>query len=176
MGTLESYPTGTGVLDAYWRTLIANKITEGLKPEPEFSEAFKAAFRRPLATKDEVEFAYHPPGLFRLLKFRYDKLVKPSSGEGYLHPHGRPYVVRIGPVIAYRRFGTTISGYMGLFLAQAQKGDAISIIYGAPKPFAIRSNGQDYQLIGECYVHGIMDGEAMESVDPEMQWEDITLI
>ena len=81
----------------------------------------------------------------------------------------------MGLVIGYRRFGTTITGYMGLFPAQAQEGDAIAIIYGAPKFFVIRPKGQDYQLIGECYVHGIMDGEAMEGVDPEMQWEDITL-
>ena len=57
-----------------------------MKPEFEFAETYKAAFRRPLATKDEVEFAYHPPGLFRLLEFCDDELVKPSSGRGYLHP------------------------------------------------------------------------------------------
>ena len=64
MDTIKSYPTGCGVLDAYWRTLIVNNTTEGLKPEPELGEAYKAAFRRPLATKDEVEFASHPLVLF----------------------------------------------------------------------------------------------------------------
>ena len=175
MGTLKSYPTGCDVLDAYWRTLIANKTAEGLKPEPKVVETYKAAFRRLHVPKDEVEFAYHPPGLFRLSKFHYDKLVKPSSGEGYYHAQGRPYVARMDPMTAYRRFGTTVLGYMGLFPAQARKGDGIAIIYGAHKPFVIRPKGQDYQLIGQCYVHGVMDGEAMKGVDPETQWEEIRL-
>ena len=82
----------------------------------------------------------------------------------------------MGPMIPYRRFGTTISGYMGLFPAQAQKGDAIAIIYGAPKPFVLRPRGENYQLIGECYVHCIMDGGALKGVDPEIRWEEIILV
>ena len=176
MNRLKSYPTGCSVFDAYWRTLIVNKTIEGLKPEPEFGEAYKAMFRRPLATKDEVEFASHPPGLFRLLRFYYDKLVKPSFGKGYAHPHGRSFFARMSPMVGFRRFGITSLGYVGLFPAQAQKGDVIVIIYGAPRPFVLRPKHEDYQLIGECYVHGIMDGEAMKGVDPEMQWEEITLV
>ena len=82
----------------------------------------------------------------------------------------------MGPMIAYRRFGTTILGYMGLFPAQAQKGDVIVIIYGAHTPFVIQSKGQDFQFISEWYIHGVMDGEAMKGVDPERQWEDIRLM
>ncbi|CAF9905887.1 MAG: hypothetical protein HETSPECPRED_005979 [Heterodermia speciosa] len=176
MGNLKSYPTGCSILDAYWRTLIVKKTIEGLKPEFKFAETYKAAFGTPLATKDEVEFAYHPPGLFRLLRFREDKLVKPSLGRGYFHPQGRLCVARMGPMIAYRPLGTTILGYMGLFPAQAQKGDAIAIVYGAHTPFVIRPKSQDFQFIGECYIHGVMDGEAMKGVDPERQWEDIKLM
>ncbi len=29
-------------------------------------------------------------------------------------------------------------------------------------PYVLRKNGQGYQLIGEAYVHGIMDGEFVE--------------
>ena len=121
MGTLESYPRGCSVLDAYRRTLIANKTFEGLKPESEFGEAYKAAFRRPLAMKDEVEVTNHPPSLFRLLRFHDGKLIKPSSGGRYLHPQGRPFVAIMGPMIPQGRFGTTISDYMGLFPAKAKK-------------------------------------------------------
>ena len=175
MGTLKSYPTGCDVLDAYWRTLIVNKTAEDFKPEPEVGEKYKAAFRRPLVPNDEVECAYYPRGLFRLLKSRYDRLVQSSFGGGYLQPQGRRYVIRMDAMSTNRRFATTVLGYMGLFPSQARKGDAVAIIYGAPSPFVIRPEGQDYQLIGECYVHGIMDGEAMKGVDPETQWEDITL-
>ena len=52
----------------------------------------------------------------------------------------------------------------------------VAIIYRAPKPFILRPKGENYQLVGECYVHGIMDGEAMKGVDPKTQWEEITVI
>lgn len=47
-------------------------------------------------------------------------------------------------------------------------GDTICIIHGASVPFVLRSKPQnigsntDYQLVGDCYVHGIMDGEALK--------------
>lgn len=47
----------------------------------------------------------------------------------------------------------------------AQKGDLIVILFGGQTPFLLRkleSEVDDYALIGECYVHGIMDGEATE--------------
>ena len=42
-------------------------------------------------------------------------------------------------------------------------GDIICILLGGNVPFVIRecSEGR-FRLIGECYIHGIMDGDAME--------------
>jgi len=45
-------------------------------------------------------------------------------------------------------------------------GDRICIFKGGSVPFVVRENANGYyQLIGECYIHGIMDGEAMERED-----------
>ena len=73
----------------------------------------------------------------------------------------------MGPTVAYRRFGTTDKGYMGMFPAQTQERDIVALIYGARTPFVIRPITNSYHFIGECYVHGIMDGEAMIEIDPE---------
>ena len=61
-----------------------------------------------------------------------------------------------------RRRGRTKRGYVGQFSVHACIGDTIFIPYGSAIPFLIRrkiSEEDTYELIEECYVHGIMEGE-----------------
>lgn len=51
---------------------------------------------------------------------------------------------------------------LGVGLASVQVGDNINVLYGGQWPFALRNQGGEYRLIGVCYVHGIMDGEAVK--------------
>lgn len=48
----------------------------------------------------------------------------------------------------------------------AREGDHIVVIYGCPIPFILRrkvdENGESFRIVGCAYVHGIMDGEAVE--------------
>ena len=44
----------------------------------------------------------------------------------------------------------------------ARAGDLVCIMNGSPTPFVLRKRGQDFEFIGECYVHGIMYGEAVD--------------
>ncbi|RMJ04946.1 hypothetical protein CDV36_014380 [Fusarium kuroshium] len=53
-------------------------------------------------------------------------------------------------------------GYVGLGPGAMDSGDVIAIFYGAHVPFVLRPKGQEFQLLGEAYVHGIMDGEFMQ--------------
>jgi hypothetical protein len=41
----------------------------------------------------------------------------------------------------------------------------IWILLGCKTPFVLQPNGGSYLLLGECYVHGLMDGEALRRVD-----------
>jgi hypothetical protein len=70
----------------------------------------------------------------------------------------------------------------------AKQGDQICIICGAQTPFVLRKRereipaGDDhtasqgeveyecqYKLVGECYVHGVMDGEVMTRGGEKME-------
>jgi hypothetical protein len=58
----------------------------------------------------------------------------------------------------------TRKGHLVLGPEYVKRGDFVALIKGAQVPFVLRrqSDGQ-YQVIGEAYVDGITDGEAMES-------------
>jgi len=46
----------------------------------------------------------------------------------------------------------------------------IRVFFGAGVPYVIRPSGKDrYIFIGECYLHGVMDGEAMDMEDNKLQ-------
>ena len=61
-----------------------------------------------------------------------------------------------------RFFITSEKRYMGVAPDITRPGDRICIIPGHCAPFVIRPKRKHYQLIGECYIAGIMDGELME--------------
>lgn len=73
----------------------------------------------------------------------------------------------------FRCFRTT-AGLIGSDLREAQEGDEIAIIFGSKSPFIVRRIPEHnyFLLIGDCYVHGIMEGEAMKDLD-ESRVEDL---
>lgn len=81
----------------------------------------------------------------------------------------------LGPTRGRVLFMTT-TGYLGLGPHGTQEGDLIYVILGSSVPYVLRPDQdgtQAFQLIGEAYVQGIMQGEALE-----MDWvgiEDVTI-
>ena len=64
---------------------------------------------------------------------------------------------------------------MGLVPRTAQVGDEICVFLGGYVSFVVRRihGKEEFELVGECYVHGIMDGEVMQM---DLPIEDIVLI
>jgi hypothetical protein len=63
---------------------------------------------------------------------------------------------------AGRVFFTTAEGYIGLGSADIQAGDIVCVFLGLDMPIVLRAAGNDFfKVIGCCYVHGIIDGEAL---------------
>jgi hypothetical protein len=57
-----------------------------------------------------------------------------------------------------RRFMKTRNGYIGLAPQCAQVGDSIGLFTGGRFPLVIRPSSNDWELVGDSYIHGIMDG------------------
>ncbi|PQE07254.1 hypothetical protein CJF31_00004949 [Rutstroemia sp. NJR-2017a BVV2] len=72
-----------------------------------------------------------------------------------------------------RRFFVTENGYMGLGPAGMQVGDHLYILLGGQVPFILRNPDPAYfarnmfEVVGDAYTYGLMDGEAM------IEWREI---
>ncbi|KIM99807.1 hypothetical protein OIDMADRAFT_181179 [Oidiodendron maius Zn] len=67
--------------------------------------------------------------------------------------------------VSYRRLFITVKGYIGLGPSDMQKDDKVCLLFGSSVPFVMRQDGSTWRLIGDCYVHGIMDGEISNLLD-----------
>lgn len=66
-----------------------------------------------------------------------------------------------------RQFGLTQEGLMGWLPLAARVGDHVGLFAGCRVPFVLRAFDQGYKLVGDAYVHGVMDGEG-EASEGEM--------
>ena len=76
------------------------------------------------------------------------------------------FTKRIHKACANRALLVTAKRYIGLAPWNARKGDIVTILLGGDTPYLLRPCISEplYNLVGETYVHGLMEGEAM---DPE---------
>lgn len=64
-------------------------------------------------------------------------------------------------------------GHMGMAPENSRQGDIVTLLLGGDTPLTLRPLSEDgaYTVVGECYVHGFMDGEglleARQRVQPE---------
>jgi hypothetical protein len=61
-----------------------------------------------------------------------------------------------------RRFCVTDQRYFALVPGSAKQGDCIALLRGGSYPVALRANGSAWEVVGECYIHGVMQGELYE--------------
>jgi hypothetical protein len=74
-----------------------------------------------------------------------------------------------------RRLFTTRGGFMGLGPAAAQVGDKVYVLLGGQVLYVLRDHGESqFEFVGECYVHGMMDGQACS--DKSLSPEEIVLL
>ncbi len=68
----------------------------------------------------------------------------------------------LGYVAPHRKFFTTTKGLIGLGPRSMRAGDIICIMSGGRVPYVLRDERNHHRLIGEAYVHGLMEGQAVD--------------
>ncbi len=142
------------------------------------------AFSRTLVCGRTVSGEYAPAELPDLMR-RYWKLMSElcqpppfvgRRGEGDFGMSGA-IDAAIAHVSGGRRFFVTNTGRIGQATLTARPGDEIFVAVGAQVPFVVRrtttlspgTGAAVYEFVGECYLHGVMDGEALNGGDVELQ-------
>jgi Heterokaryon incompatibility protein (HET) len=156
----KGYPTGEPIHDAWWKTLLAGQVTG--ESERRFRFFFFCWYNRfckggrnnpvPLdVDEDEVTSAAH----------YFAQTAAASSRE--------------------TTFFSTQRGFIGTGHPSVEPGDIVVVLHGGPTPYILRPTieadrfkgwyvpssplitfrNEVYLFIGECYVHGIMQGEAI---------------
>lgn len=135
-----------------WSQLASTISQQGLYQPT--GEQYEAAFAR-LRVRDRW------PGLNRRLRKPPASMpvVGPNNGKRPLHL--KRYAAKISDYTTNCRLFLTNSGYMGLGEYNVAKGDHIYLLMGGEVPFILRPEGEHFRLVGEAYVHGIMDGEGL---------------
>ena len=133
------YHGSSGRSEAFWRTLITD-----------------AAGRYPPKRPVGNDFANR----FESWMGRGERIHE----EGYIRPYSDAAITSC----LYRSFATTQKGYLALVPAQAAPGQLLCVLRGGNVPFVMNQRGDGYfDLVGEAYVHGIMDGEFVRGARKE---------
>lgn len=93
--------------------------------------------------------------IFRLRFLR--KYLEVSPTDGLFH--------KMMTNTAYRRMIRSDSGLIGLAPPLTQPEDMIVLCKGGKLPLILRPRGSDWELIGDCYIHGIMDGKLWDMLE-----------
>lgn len=160
-GKLEKYPDGFTVFDAFWNTLVAGKDGTGrLKCPSSFAEIFsflldESTGRSPsLPDQSYSARQKRPKGKGRL---ELPDLGRRAAGKTF-----DEISTAVGRALKNRRLGITAKGYLGLFPRQSIVGDDVYVFDSCHVPLLLRASGDcAFRLVGECFVYGVMNGEAM---------------
>jgi hypothetical protein len=147
-----TYPTGVTKDEAYWRTTLADLVWEK-------GHSSSSQYRR--ATPDDCE--------------AYESWISSTRA------HRKGVLDGIGAIISAnfqtKTFFVTRGGYFGLCPQNVSPGDHAYVFLGSKIPFICRLSENTesmegpslsyYRLIGDCYVHGFMDGEALDDKNRE---------
>ena len=75
-----------------------------------------------------------------------------------------------------RRIFLASNGKIGKGWDTVKEGDLICVILGCDVPLVLRPAGDQYELIGDCYMDGIMEGQGMKDIEEgRVEWETFDL-
>ncbi|KAI1459366.1 heterokaryon incompatibility protein-domain-containing protein [Annulohypoxylon moriforme] len=88
-----------------------------------------------------------------------------------------PFEHSYGQAMYRRRLFTTVNGYLGISTRALKQGDKVCVLRGCPVPVLLRPIEAQYENVGEAYVHGLMNGEALspQGDDKVVDWISIEL-
>jgi hypothetical protein len=145
-----AYITGEALMEAYAKTFSAGTDFDN-KKSTDNREGFMSDFLAYITQLLEVSNEQIN---------QYPELKDKTLSKGYHRYERRAY-----NCCWNRSYFTTKKGYMGIGSNALETGDIVYVLFGGKVPYILRPKNGYYQLVGDAYVHGIMEGEAIK------QWQ-----
>ena len=148
-GWSEAVDIEPGLLPNHlWRTLVADRGSDGSNP-PRW---YRRAMLYCLSNRNEID------------DIHIDRLLDQEKSSSMTE-----FLRRVSTVVWNKRLFLSYGKYkyrFGLAPNAVEVNDIICILLGCSVPVVIRKHGegaeQYYKFIGEAYIYGMMDGEALE--------------
>ena len=156
--------------ESMWRTFICNRFVDGSIPIEDCGyswELFLDFLRRRTANEDEDERRCYYQEVVPVDTTGVRQKEKQRMGETeilrYFSACTRWCYNRRFFVSSAERYGWAVDG--------TKTDDIVAILYGCPIPFLLReSDDGTYKILGDCYIHGLMDGEGLEGEFEETEF------
>lgn len=150
-----------------------NASRDGFDPVADFAAYQLRYFKNQYAATPSVDL------ILRMETLKLD--------EGAERGDANRFAATAGDVCHGRKFFITQEGFFGIGPASLENGDAVHVLLGADVPFVLRQKNMcgrrvddgsySWSLLGECYVHGLMTGQAVrymakrsEELDDVILW------
>ena len=144
------------VPDELWQTLVAGRGPQGKQPPTFYNRACRGCFA--LA---------NPSGDINIAILIADPRTPLNLKE---------FLERVQSVVWNRLFVRSERRKLfGLGPRGTKVNDLICILYGCSVPVILRKQQDHYEVIGECFIYGMMDGEAVGNIDHENDTEEFKL-
>ncbi|KAB8298563.1 hypothetical protein EYC80_000742 [Monilinia laxa] len=175
----NAYGTIDGLKEVFWRTIVANSTPSGEKPPPSWAVLRLPRLWSVFGTSEGggsgLEFSLHGfvernkdllicgtnlKDLTADAKTIKERKIYRDEERGTSDEDLRNASSWAANVLAWRRLIGTNHGRIGLTVAASREGDSIVILSGCSVPLVLRRDGMGWKLVGECFVYGLMDGEA----------------
>ncbi|KIN00196.1 hypothetical protein OIDMADRAFT_145702 [Oidiodendron maius Zn] len=155
------YPTGEKLFEAYVQVLLASSPFQQVYKDDYIKFHSLSHIYAWLLKRYEVDpkdsFAKLRKGYIGAMVYLTSSLNKRLVDKREVSK----FIGRMEHLIEGRRLVKTKAGYLGLGPEEARPGDVIALVKGAKVPLVLRSSSSSlcWELVGDAYVHGMMQGE-----------------
>lgn len=169
----EKHPDMSVLISSFWRTCVKDRSKDDIHPAPDHCFTEFSLYFTTTAVQEYLEKVPINPITTELIK----EGVLPCLGEDLTQ--ARLTSIQLWASPKRRRFYITQNGYMGLCQMSVTPGCQVCILPGGNVPFVIRticnpdSIFQQFNLLGDSYIHGFIDGEAL--LKDNFEWQDIRI-
>lgn len=152
--------------ESFWRTLVADRGPNGTNPPSWYRRACMECLDNRLVNGDLLP----------------DAVIDLPNGSSI----AKAFLERVKDIVWERQFVSIMLDEeeerttYGLVPAEAKEDDIICVFFGCSVPVVLSERGSGdekyFEMVGECFVYGLMDGEAVAETNYEAPYNGIDWI